>query len=43
MPADSLAWFDAAPAALSFQPDERRPTRPVAGWWLAADAEEPDA
>ena len=41
IPAGSLAWFGEAPAALSFQPDARR--QAVPGWWLAADAKEPDA
>ena len=42
IPADSLAWFSEAPAALRFQP-ESATTKPVLGWWLTAGAKEPDA
>jgi environmental stress-induced protein Ves len=38
LPADSLAWFDPAPASLAFHPDGAEPG-PVAGWWLAAGVE----
>jgi environmental stress-induced protein Ves len=42
IPADSLAWFDAAPETLSFQPGS--PSGQVAsGWWLAAEAKGSDA
>jgi uncharacterized protein len=40
--ADTLAWFDPAPASLAFHPDGAH-SQPVAGWWLAAGAEELDA
>ena len=42
LPADTLAWFDPAPASLAFHPDGAD-IRPVVGWWLAAGAEEPHA
>jgi len=42
LPAGSLAWFDAAPVALTFQPEQATTNR-MPGWWLAAHAEEPDA
>lgn len=40
--ADTLAWFDPAPPSLVFRPDGDEP-RPLAGWWLAAGAEDDDA
>jgi len=42
VPADSLAWFDQAPVALSFHPGDPGDKR-VSGWWLAAEAKEPAA
>jgi len=42
IPAGSLAWFEDAPVALSFLPRGENDTS-VAGWWLAAGAEEPGA
>ena len=42
LPADTLAWFDPAPASLTFHPDGVD-IPPVAGWWLAAGAGELDA
>ena len=42
VPAQSLAWFDAAPAALTFEPGAAEGTTPP-GWWLAADVSEPSA
>jgi hypothetical protein len=42
IPAESLAWFDAAPAALVFQPHAASPPDPP-GWWLAAEPREADA
>jgi hypothetical protein len=34
VPANALLWFDAAPPALAFAPDDAAVA--VAGWWLAA-------
>ena len=42
VPAASLAWFTAAPDALTFHPHAAAPPVPP-GWWLAADTREPDA
>ena len=42
VPAASLAWFAAAPDALAFHPNGVGPPVPP-GWWLTADAEDPDA
>lgn len=42
LPADTLAWFDPAPASLAFDPDDGG-VGPVVGWWLAAGAQEDDA
>ena len=39
VPASTLAWFDEAPAELAFEP-AGMPGMAVAGWWLAADAQE---
>jgi len=42
IPAGSLAWFEPAPRTLSFQPGS--PSDWAApGWWLAAEAREPEA
>ena len=43
VPAATLAWFDAAPATLAFQPASTSATLRVPGWWIAADAGEPAA
>jgi hypothetical protein len=37
--ADTLAWFDPAPASLAFDPGDAEP-RNVPGWWIAAGVEE---
>jgi environmental stress-induced protein Ves len=42
VPADHLAWFDAAPRALTFDPQGAAPGA-VAGWWLTADSPKDDA
>ena len=42
IPAGHLAWFDAAPPALTFDPEDAIPDA-IAGWWLTADSEESDA
>jgi environmental stress-induced protein Ves len=42
IPAGSLAWFDPAPRTLTFQPGSPS-GQPASGWWLAAEAREPDA
>ncbi|MCE9661278.1 MAG: HutD family protein [Burkholderiales bacterium] len=42
VPAGSLAWFALAPDTLVFRPQGAAPIAPP-GWWLAADAREPDA
>lgn len=41
IPAGRLAWFEAAPPTLTFHPGAAGGA--IAGWWLSADSEEPDA